>query len=159
MSGTASKMSLHQQEIALGEATKRDLRTQFAALCYRYKNDKLQICLVTTRRTGRWIVPKGWPMDGETPADAAATEAYEEAGLQGKMHTRPIGVFSYYKVLSEDELPCIAVIYPMKVKKILNRWPERGERRRKWFSRKRAAALVDDAELAAVIRSFDPEKV
>ena len=154
-----SKVELRQQEITLGDATKRDLRTQFAALCYRFKDDKLQICLVTSRRSGRWIVPKGWPMDGETPADAAATEAFEEAGLRGKVDNRPIGVFSYYKVLSEDELPCIAVVYPLRVKKAVNNWPEREERRRKWFSRKRAAALVDDVELRAIIESFDPTPV
>lgn len=154
-----TKAGQRTQEIALGDATKRDLRTQFAALCYRFKDDKLQICLVTSRRSGRWIVPKGWPMDGETPADAAATEAFEEAGLRGKVDNRPIGVFSYYKVLSEDELPCIAVVYPLRVKKVVNNWPERKERRRKWFSRKRAAALVDDMELRAIIGSFDPPNI
>lgn len=154
-----TKAGQRPQEIALGDATKRDLRTQFAALCYRFKDDKLQICLVTSRRSGRWIVPKGWPMDGETPADAAATEAFEEAGLRGKVDNRPIGVFSYYKVLSKDELPCIAVVYPLRVKKVVNNWPERKERRRKWFSRKRAAALVDDVELRAIIETFDPTHV
>lgn len=146
-----------QQEIALGSASKTDLRTQFAALCYRFKKDKLQICLVTSRRSGRWIVPKGWPMDGETPMDAAATEAYEEAGVRGKIHARPVGVFSYYKVRSEDELPCIAVVYPLKVKKVMNRWPERKERERKWVSRKRAAELVQDPELSAIIQTFKPD--
>lgn len=154
-----TKAGQRPQEIALGDATKRDLRTQFAALCYRFKDDKLQICLVTSRRSGRWIVPKGWPMDGETPADAAATEAFEEAGLRGKVDNRPIGVFSYYKVLSKDELPCIAVVYPLKVNKAVNNWPERKERRRKWFSRKRAAAIVDNRELRAIIEAFNPTNV
>lgn len=148
---------LQQQEIELGRASKTDLRTQFAALCYRFKKDKLQICLVTSRRSGRWIVPKGWPMNGETPMDAAATEAFEEAGVRGKVHTRPVGVFSYYKVRSENELPCIAVVYPLKVNKVMARWPERKERERKWFSRKRAAGLVQDAELSAIIETFKPD--
>lgn len=148
---------LQQQEIDLGDGAKTDLRTQFAALCYRMKNDKVQVCLVTSRRSGRWIVPKGWPMDGETPMDAAATEAYEEAGVRGKIHARPVGVFSYYKVRSDDELPCIAVVYPLKVKKVLRQWPEKKERSRKWLSRKKAAALVDDAELATIIQTFEPD--
>lgn len=148
---------LQQQEIALGERDKTDLRTQFAALCYRIKNDKLQFCLITSRRSGRWIVPKGWPMNGETPMDAAATEAYEEAGVRGKILPRPIGVFSYYKVRSEDELPCIAVVYPLKVKKVLRTWPERKERTRKWVSRKKAAAMVDDVELGQIIMRFEPD--
>ncbi|AGI69281.1 hypothetical protein OAN307_c38370 [Octadecabacter antarcticus 307] len=148
--------SLQQQEITLGDAAKTELRTQFAALCYRIKNDKVQFCLVTARRSGRWIVPKGWPMNGQTPMDAAATEAYEEAGVRGKIEPRPIGVFSYYKVRSQDELPCIAVVYPLKVKKVLQTWPERKERDRKWLSRKKAAALVDDAELSQIILRFQP---
>lgn len=151
--------SLQQQEIALGSGGKTDLRTQFAALCYRLKNDKLQFCLVTSRRSGRWIVPKGWPMHGETPMDAAATEAYEEAGVRGKIHPRPVGVFSYYKVRSEDELPCMAVVYPLQVKKVLKKWPEAKERQRKWVSRKKAAAMVDDAELSEIIMHFQPALV
>ncbi len=147
------------QEIDLGSGEKTSLRTQFAALCYRVKDDKLQICLVTSRRSGRWIIPKGWPMDGETPMDAAATEAFEEAGVEGKIASRPIGVFSYYKVRSEAEMPCLAVVYPLRVKKMKNRWPERKERKRRWVSRKKAAQMVHDPELAALILTFDPEAV
>ena len=150
---------LQQLEIDLGDGSKTDLRTQFAALCYRIKDEKVQICLITSRRSGRWIVPKGWPMNGETPTDAAATEAFEEAGVKGKTHSRPAGVFSYYKVRSEDELPCIAIVYPLRVKKVLSNWPEKKERQRKWLSRKKAAALVDDPELAAIILGFDPDSL
>ena len=148
---------LQQQEIELRDGLKTDLRTQFAALCYRIKDDKLRFCLVTSRRSGRWIVPKGWPMDGQTPMEAAATEAFEEAGVRGKIYERPIGVFSYYKVRSQNELPCIAVVYPLKVKKVLSRWPERKERERKWLPRKKAAALVDDPELREIILRFEPD--
>lgn len=151
--------SLQQQEIELGDGSKTDLRTQFAALCYRIKNDKLQFCLITSRRNKRWIVPKGWPMDGETPMDAAATEAFEEAGVRGKVHGRPVGVFSYTRIHSNDELPCIAVVYPLMVKKVLRTWPERKERDRKWLSRKKAAALVDEVELKQIILKFRPETV
>lgn len=150
---------LQQLEIDLGDGSKTDLRTQFAALCYRIKDEKVQICLITSRRSGRWIVPKGWPMNGETPTDAAATEAFEEAGVKGKIHSRPAGVFSYYKVRSEDGLPCIAIVYPLRVKKVLSNWPEKKERQRKWLSCKKAAALVDDPELAAIILGFDPDSL
>lgn len=151
--------SLHTRKIELGDGGKTDLRTQFAALCYRIKDDKLQFCIVTSRRSKRWIVPKGWPMHGETPMDAAATEAFEEAGVRGKIYPRPIGVFSYYKVRSQDELPCMAVVYPLKVKKILKRWPEDRERERKWVSRKKAAQMVDDLELSVIIQTFNPDLV
>ena len=151
--------SLHTREIELGDGGKTDLRTQFAALCYRIKDDKLQFCIVTSRRSKRWIVPKGWPMHGETPMDAAATEAFEEAGVRGIIYPRPIGVFSYYKVRSQDELLCMAVVYPLKVKKILKRWPEDRERERKWVSRKKAAQMVDDPELSVIIQTFNPDLV
>ena len=98
-------------------------------------------------------------MHGETPMDAAATEAFEEAGVRGKIYPRPIGVFSYYKVRSQDELPCMAVVYPLKVKKILKRWPEDRERERKWVSRKKAAQMVDDPELSVIIQTFNPDLV
>ena len=150
---------LQQQEIELRDGSKTDLRTQFAALCYRVKDDKLRFLLITSRRSGRWIVPKGWPMDGETPMDAAATEAYEEAGVRGKVQPRPVGVFSYYRVKSSNELPCIAVVYPLKVKKVLSRWPERKERERKWVSRKKAMAMIDDPDLRAIIERFEAETV
>jgi len=148
---------LQNSEIELRDAAKTDLRTQFAALCYRVKKEKLQVCIITSRGSGRWIVPKGWPMDGETPTDAAAKEAFEEAGLKGKIGTRPLGVFSYYKVRSADELPCIAVVYPMKVKKILDDWPEKKARTRKWVSRKKAAELLDDPELREIVLNFKPD--
>ena len=151
--------SLHTREIELGDGGKTDLRTQFAALCYRIKDDKLQFCIVTSRRSKRWIVPKGWPMHGETPMDAAATDAFEEAGVRGKIYPRPIGVFIYYKVRSQDELPCMAVVYPLTVKKILKRWPEDRERERKWVSRKKAAQMVDDPELSVIIQTFNPDLV
>ncbi|WP_085865132.1 NUDIX hydrolase [Pseudooctadecabacter jejudonensis] len=145
------------REIELGGAAKTELRTQFAALCYRVNSSgKLRFCLVTSRRSGRWIVPKGWPMDGQTPADAAATEAYEEAGVSGKIAPHPVGVFSYYKVRSEDELPCMAVVYPLKVKKVHRKWPEKKERERTWVSRKKAVAMISDPELRQIIERFDP---
>jgi len=96
-------------------------------------------------------------MDGETPTDAAAKEAFEEAGIKGKIGNRPLGVFSYYKVRSADELPCIAVVYPLKVKKVLDQWPEQKERTRKWVSRKKAAELLDDAELKEIVLNFEPD--
>ena len=153
----ANTNSLQQREIDLGNASKTDLRTQFAALCYRLQDDKLQFCVITSRGTGRWIIPKGWPMDGETPMDAAATEAYEEAGVRGKVKSQPIGVYSYNKVrANDDDLPCIAVVYPLRVKRVLSKWPEKKQRQRKWVSRKKAAELVDEIELRDIILRFKP---
>lgn len=150
-------MTSRQEPISLADMSKRDLRTQFAALCYRMKKGKPEILLITSRRSGRWIVPKGWPVDGMTPSQSALTEAWEEAGVIGKIHNVSLGLFSYLKQVSADtELPCVAVVYPVKVKSLSTKFPEAGQRKRKWFSPKRAAELVSELELADIIRKFDP---
>ncbi len=149
---------IKQLPLSFGQADKTDVRTQFAALCYRVKNDKVQILLVTSRGSGRWIVPKGWPMDGKTPAESAAQEAWEEAGVQGASDSRPLGLFSYNKSLDDVDtgLPCVAMVYGIKVKSLAQNYPEVGQRRRKWVGRKKAASLVDEPELSRILRDFDP---
>lgn len=149
---------IKQLPLSLGQATKSDVRTQFAALCYRVKKGKVQILLVTSRGSGRWIVPKGWPMDGMTPAATAAQEAWEEAGVNGVPDSQPLGLFSYSKTLDDPDqgLPCVAMVYAIKVKSLEQDFPEAGQRSRKWVSRKKAAAMVDEPELSRIMRDFNP---
>ncbi len=148
---------IKQLPLSLGRVKKADVRTQFAALCYRVKNDKVQVLLVTSRRTRRWIIPKGWPMDGRTPGDSAAQEAWEEAGVVGRPDQRPLGMFSYNKDMGDDAgLPVVAMVYALKVKSLASDFPEVAERTRKWVSRKKAAEMVDSPELSRILRDFDP---
>ena len=155
---TAPKIK--QLPLSVRGAHKSDVRTQFAALCYRVVKDKIQILVITSRGTGRWIVPKGWPMDGKTPAESAATEAWEEAGVEGKVSSSPLGLYSYSKINEGAvDLPCVAVIYAIKVKSLSKVYPEAGQRLRKWVSRKQAAKLVDEPELARILKDFDPRLV
>lgn len=145
--------------IRLEAHEKRDVRTQFGALCWKKSNKgKVKFALITSRRTRRWILPKGWPMDGTTPSNAAAIEAFEEAGFKGHISDDCIGIYSFNKVLEEDDgLPCVVAVFPMKVETELDDWPEADERERKWCGRKKAARLVDSPELARMIKDFDPE--
>lgn len=146
-----------QNPISLRKARKTDLRTQFAALCYRIVNGKAQVLLITSRRGGRWIIPKGWPMDGKTPGEAALQEAWEEAGVSGKVAGPCLGLFSYHKDMErKSDLPCVAMIYPVRVKSLAKDFPEAGMRKRKWMSPKKAAARISDPELAHIVRKFDP---
>lgn len=148
---------IKQLPLHFGNAPKRTVRTQFAALCYRIKSEKVQVLLVTTRRTRRWILPKGWPIDGLTPQKSAAQEAWEEAGVTGRPDARPLGLYSFSKVLDEQEtLPCVAMVYSVRVKSLATDFPEKGQRKRKWFSRKQAALRVGEPELARILRDFDP---
>lgn len=133
------------------------LKSQFGALCFRIKAGKTEILLITSRGTKRWILPKGWPIKGCSPAEGAAVEAFEEAGVEGKMQPVCVGIYAYDKIMEDaPSIPCLVAIYPLRVKKLLRKYPESGQRRRKWFSRKRAAALVDEPELSEIILNFDP---
>ena len=149
----------YQRPLRLREKGKRAVRTQFGALCWRVRADKLEFLLVTSRQRKRWIVPKGWPVDGATPAEAAKTEAWEEAGAKGKVSPVCLGIYSYNKYLDKkDVLPCVVAVFPVKVKSLKRKYPEASERKRKWFSRKRAAALLAEPELSKMVREFDPRK-
>jgi 8-oxo-dGTP pyrophosphatase MutT (NUDIX family) len=151
-------MLVKQLPITVRASHKSDVRTQFAALCYRISRDKPQILLVTSRKTGRWIIPKGWPMDGLTPAECAAKEAWEEAGVVGKVRDQCLGLYSYDKIIDTGGgLPCVAMIYPVKVKVLAQEYPEQAQRRRKWFSPKKAAARLAEPELARIVRDFNPK--
>jgi 8-oxo-dGTP pyrophosphatase MutT (NUDIX family) len=148
---------IKQLPISLHGGRKGEARTQFAALCYRVKKDKVQVLLVTSRGARRWIVPKGWPMEGKTPAASARQEAWEEAGVIGKADGSCLGVYSYAKDVGEaGDLPCLAMLYPVAVKSLAKKFPEKGQRRRRWVSRKKAARLVAEPELARMILDFDP---
>ncbi|MAM60731.1 NUDIX hydrolase [Maritimibacter sp. UBA3975] len=149
-------VNARQKPVHLQSAGKRDVRTQFGALPYRVKNGKLQVLLITSRGTGRWILPKGWPMDGATPAQAAATEAFEEAGVDGTPLDTVVGFYSYFKVHEKERLPVVVAIFPVRVRRLLNDWPEAGQRKRKWLSPKKAAKVLDEPELRQIVKHFDP---
>ena len=148
---------IKQLPIAINAAHKSDVRSQFSALCYRFKGGSFEVLLVTSRGSRRWIIPKGWPMDGRTPAASAMQEAWEEAGVVGKPINTCLGLYSYSKVIGETGTPCLVMVYPVRVKSLATDFPEKGQRRRKWFSAKKAAERVAEPELARIIRDFDPK--
>lgn len=149
---------IKQLPISFEGARKGEVRSQFAALCYRLRKEKVQVLLVTSRRSKRWIVPKGWPMHAKTPEAAVLQEAWEEAGVTGKVTGGCLGVYSYAKEMKEDNntLPVIALLYPVEVKARAKTYPEVGQRRCKWVSRKKAMKLVKEPELRRMIRDFQP---
>jgi len=151
---------LKEVPIALRNRRKSDLRTQFAALCFCVDKGKPRVLMVTSRGTGRWILPKGWPIDGKTPAEAALREAWEEAGVKGRVAGRCLGLFSYRKILPGDGgLPCVAMVYPVRVTSLAGSYPEKGQRRRKWMTPAKAATKVEEPELAQILRAFDPARL
>lgn len=74
-------------------------RSQYAALPYRVqRKDELYMLLVTSRDTGRWVIPKGWPIKNRKPHRAATLEAFEEAGVIGMAEKRPIGTYELARI-------------------------------------------------------------
>ena len=137
--------------------SKRDVRTQFGALCWRVEKGEVQVLLVTSRGTGRWIIPKGWPQRGQTAMNAAATEAWEEAGVKGKVSPICLGIYSYEKQRRRRVHPCVVTVFPIRVTREADRWPEHRQRKRRWVSVKKAVSMVAEPELRHLMMTFDPE--
>jgi len=128
---------------------------QYGALPWRRTPDGLQILLITTRNTRRWIVPKGWPEAGRSPQECAAQEAFEEAGVSGAVAKEAIGVFNYKKQLKSGQMiNCQIRIYAMEVSAVAAGWPEKNARRTKWCQLAEALTLVDDPGLRRIIARF-----
>lgn len=137
---------------------KREVPTaeQIAALPIRWdKNGDLRVLMVTSRDRGRWIMPKGWLMDGKKPWNAAKIEALEEAGAVGEISDQPIGAYHYVKRIDrKTRMKCHVTVYPMIVEKLKNRWKEKKQRKRHWFSPKKASKLVEEEELARLLMTL-----
>jgi 8-oxo-dGTP pyrophosphatase MutT (NUDIX family) len=145
------------KELEAGGGTPQAIEAQYAALCYRPSGrDTHEVLLITSRDTGRWIIPKGWPMKGRSGAESALREAFEEAGVEGRLSSTPIGVYSYDKILPDGVRPCIVTVYPVEVTQLSKDFPEKGQRARKWFTPRKAAEKVNEPELRALIETFDP---
>lgn len=128
---------------------------QYAALPYRENGDRLEVLLVTSRRRRRWIIPKGWPIEGCRPATCAAREALEEAGVSGQMGKVPVGRFRYQKQLRPGvDLPCRVEVFALKVTREHESWAEMDVRERRWCPPAEAAALAGDPELGLLLRKF-----
>jgi 8-oxo-dGTP pyrophosphatase MutT (NUDIX family) len=130
-------------------------RAQVAALPVMIGDDGLgRALLLTSRQTRRWVIPKGWPMRGRKPHEAAAQEALEEAGVTGQITKRPIGAYRYFKRCDRHFDYCRVDVFLLRVDKQRKNWRERGQREAQWFTLDEAADLVQEPELTALIRDL-----
>jgi 8-oxo-dGTP pyrophosphatase MutT (NUDIX family) len=132
-------------------------RQQVAALCWRL-NPHLEILLVTSLRTKRWIVPKGWPETGLTLAQSAAREALEEAGVTGEISSDPIGHYNYVKEKAGHGLPVKVVIFSLKVTRQRRIWAEKGAREIAWLAAETAAARIGERGLRHLLMNFSKNR-
>jgi 8-oxo-dGTP pyrophosphatase MutT (NUDIX family) len=132
-------------------------RQQYGALPTAEIGGEIKVLLVTSRETRRWVIPKGWAEEDLTPSGLAAKEAYEEAGAVGEVTPEPIGCYSYSKRLKDgSRLTCEVQVFRMRVDHLLQEWPERSQRERRWFTSGQAAERVAEAGLIELLGAFTP---
>jgi len=151
----ADKMAQVFPAVAEPAAGSEHGTAQAAALCYRKVAGRREVLLVTSRGTGRWILPKGWIADGATPAETALREAYEEAGVRGRLCPKVLGSYSYAKLLDDGRAqPCEVAVFALAVESLAPNFPERAERQRRWVPGRKAAGMVQEPDLRRLLDSF-----
>jgi 8-oxo-dGTP pyrophosphatase MutT (NUDIX family) len=138
---------------------RRGPRQQFAALPWRRTEVGIEVLLITSRETRRWVIPKGWGKKGEPATVAAAREALEETGAAGRVSEAPLGQYRYQKVLKSGGVQRVRVaVYALEVVHEHEEWPEMAIREKLWTAAAEAARLVDEPELQALIAAFWPSE-
>lgn len=127
---------------------------QYGAILFRRTPEGPEFLLITSRRTKRWIFPKGEPMVLKSGPACAAQEAYEEAGVEGRVGPEPVGCYQTVKERYDPPLRIDVEMFPLEVETVHEDWPERGTRQRCWASRTEACGLIQDAGLAELVRDF-----
>jgi 8-oxo-dGTP pyrophosphatase MutT (NUDIX family) len=152
-----SHLWIRARHVARDEVT--GLPQQTGALPWRFNGKKLQLLLVTGRLSKRWTIPKGWPMFGKTLAEAAAQEAFEEAGVEGDAEAEPVGRFNHIKTHAvAGRLEVTILVHPLEARRVLAQWPEKDARERRWLSPAKAAKLVDSEQLRQILLEFAAAK-
>lgn len=134
----------------------RPPQLQAAALCTRPGTDGgTEVLLITSRGSGRWVLPKGWPMRGRSLAEAAGQEAWEEAGIRGRVEPQPMGRFAATKTTPGGlDLPCEVAVFRLHVTAMEDLFPEAGQRRRRWLRPDEAAGMVREPGLRRLLAAL-----
>jgi 8-oxo-dGTP pyrophosphatase MutT (NUDIX family) len=144
--------------MAQGETLFREHGRQVAALCWRHASKRpfhLEVLLITSRNSKRWILPKGWAEAGLSAADNAAREAFEEAGVTGKVEAQALGTYHYLKEKKGGAgMPCSVDVFALEVTGQLDDWPEKDQRRTAWLPIEHAAEIVAEPGVRQVLEDF-----
>lgn len=141
---------------AIRKAERGERVRQVAAIPFRLdENGAMEVMLVTSRETKRFIVPKGWPMKRKSGRKAATVEAREEAGVIGAALKPPAGTYSYWKRMEGRFVRVDVTVYLLEVTEQLAHWQEKETRRRAWLPPADAALLIDEPELSTLLRTLE----
>ena len=136
----------------------REPKTQYAAVPWRRGATGVEVLIITSRETRRWVIPKGWPIKGLKPPASAAQEALEEAGVTGQTTRKPIGAYHYDKRLRSGRTQHVRVlVFGLEVAEERDEWPEKGQRERRWTTPAEASELVEEKELKKLLAAFEPK--
>lgn len=127
-----------------------DAVRQAGAIPYALVDGQVTFLVVTSRRTGKWIFPKGAPIPGLDARGVAAREAFEEAGVEGELAVEPIGSYAGVKVKGMRRTPIVVDMYPLRVTRQHEDWPEKGQRHRHWVVLQEARRLLSEPQLVAL---------
>lgn len=140
---------------AVRKAKKGERIRQVAAIPFRLNaHGEIEVMLVTSRTTRRFIVPKGWPMKGKSGRKAATIEAQEEAGVLGRTLKQPAGLYSYWKRLANRFVRVDVIVYLLEVTEELADWQEAKRRQRAWLAPADAAMLIDEPDLSTLVKTL-----
>ncbi len=136
---------------------RRPPRQQYGAICHRRNkhNGDVEVLLLTSRDTGRWVIPKGWPMQGKKAHAVAEREAFEEAGVRGNTQKEPFGFFHYEKKLKNGvKVTCLVQVHLLEVTDLIKNFPEKESRTLEWVSPEEAQKRVNETELKQLFVVF-----
>jgi 8-oxo-dGTP pyrophosphatase MutT (NUDIX family) len=125
--------------------------SQSAVIPYRLNKNGLEILLITSLKRKHWIVPKGYIEFNLTPFESAKKEAYEEAGVLGSNETLEVGTFKLDKPIGI----CVIKVFTMEVYEVLDEYPERNDRKRKWFTSEEASEKIAIPEIGEMIKELN----
>jgi 8-oxo-dGTP pyrophosphatase MutT (NUDIX family) len=142
-----------------GEALFREHGNQVAALCWRMGKRGLEVLLITSLNSKRWILPKGWPEADLSGAENAAREAFEEAGVTGRTESQPIGHYYYLKEKRESGgMPVRVEVFALAVTKELDDWPEKRLRTLAWMPLNEAITKISEPGVRQLLRTFNKQQ-
>ena len=152
---TENGIQAAEPEEAAPEGSGKPLK-QVAALPFRVGADgRIEILLITSRDTGRWIIPEGLADDRPQGPPGRRAGGLRRGRAEGEIAADPVGWYRYDKRLDRGRaLPCKVRVYPLRVEAQHERWPEREQRTLRWFRPEEAARLVHEDELQRLLAVF-----
>ena len=127
---------------------------QSGVIPFRRNEGNIEILLITNKKKDKWGIPKGIVESTLSASESAQKEAFEEAGIYGKVCKPSLGKYSKKKWDGK----CIIKVFAMEVTQILVNYPESMLRKREWYAVKDAAEMIKNKKLKAMILSL-PESL